>query len=111
GGTSGRFHRRGTGSPGAIRRASGTSMIVTERTGWLRLLFTVYGSTLPRTWPRLLFIAAVAEIVVLLNERLGLFDTALSVQPFSIMGIALGIFLGFRNNTCYDRWWEGRILW
>lgn len=86
-------------------------MIVAERTGWLRLLFTLYGSTLPRTWPRLLFIAVVAEGVVLLKEHSGLFHSALSVQPFSIMGIALGIFLGFRNNTCYDRWWEGRILW
>lgn len=86
-------------------------MIVTERKGSIRLLFTIYGSTLPRIWPRLLGIAVVAEVVVLLKERAGLFHSALSVQPFSIMGIALGIFLGFRNNTCYDRWWEGRILW
>jgi ion channel-forming bestrophin family protein len=86
-------------------------MIVAERTGWIRLLFTVYGSTLPRIWPRLLGLAIVAEGVVLLKEHSGLFHSALSVQPFSIMGIALGIFLGFRNNTCYDRWWEGRILW
>ncbi len=86
-------------------------MIVTERKGSIRLLFTIYGSTLPRIWPRLLGIAVVAEVVVLLKERAGLFHSALSVQPFSIMGIALGIFLGFRNNTCYDRWWEGRMLW
>lgn len=86
-------------------------MIVAERKGWLRLLFTLHGSTLPHIWPLLVVLAIVAEGVVLLREHSGLFHSALSVQPFSIMGIALGIFLGFRNNTCYDRWWEGRVLW
>ncbi|HLM48694.1 MAG TPA: bestrophin family ion channel, partial [Myxococcaceae bacterium] len=31
--------------------------------------------------------------------------------PFQIAGVALAIFLGFRNNSSYDRWWEGRKLW
>lgn len=31
--------------------------------------------------------------------------------PFQIAGVALAIFLGFRNNSAYDRWWEGRKLW
>ena len=26
-------------------------------------------------------------------------------------GIVLGVLLVFRNNTAYDRWWEGRKLW
>jgi putative membrane protein len=30
---------------------------------------------------------------------------------FTILGLALSIFLGFRNNTCYERWWEGRRQW
>ena len=30
---------------------------------------------------------------------------------FSIFGIVLSIFLGFCNNACYDRWWEGRKFW
>jgi putative membrane protein len=30
---------------------------------------------------------------------------------FTIFGVILSIFLGFRNNACYDRWWEGRKLW
>ena len=29
----------------------------------------------------------------------------------SILGIILGLFLVFRTNTAYDRWWEGRKLW
>lgn len=28
-----------------------------------------------------------------------------------IFGVALSLFLGFRNNAAYDRWWETRKLW
>lgn len=31
--------------------------------------------------------------------------------PFTLIGIALSIFLAFRNNASYERWWEGRKLW
>ena len=34
--------------------------------------------------------------------------------PFSAiaaLGGALAIFLGFRNNSAYDRWWEARKVW
>jgi putative membrane protein len=34
--------------------------------------------------------------------------------PFSIaaiMGSALAIFIAFRNNSSYSRWWEARTLW
>jgi putative membrane protein len=34
--------------------------------------------------------------------------------PFSvaaILGSALAIFLAFRNNSAYSRWWEARTLW
>ena len=28
-----------------------------------------------------------------------------------LIGVALAVFLGFRNSTSYDRYWEGRKLW
>lgn len=31
--------------------------------------------------------------------------------PVSILGGALAIFVGFRNNSAYDRWWEARKIW
>jgi putative membrane protein len=34
-----------------------------------------------------------------------------TTAPFSLIGIALAVFLGFRNNASYDRWWEARKLW
>lgn len=35
----------------------------------------------------------------------------LTTLPFTLVGLALSIFLGFRNNACYDRWWEARKHW
>ena len=31
--------------------------------------------------------------------------------PLAVIGGALGIFVSFRTNSCYQRWWEGRKLW
>lgn len=34
-----------------------------------------------------------------------------TVTIHSLLGIVLGLFLVFRTNTAYDRWWEGRKQW
>ena len=31
--------------------------------------------------------------------------------PLALYGSALGIIVGFRNNSAYSRWWEARGLW
>ena len=31
--------------------------------------------------------------------------------PLTLFGSALVLFLGFRSNSAYQRWWEGRGLW
>ncbi|TYC89809.1 bestrophin family protein [Novosphingobium sp. BW1] len=31
--------------------------------------------------------------------------------PVTLFGSALALFLGFRSNSAYNRWWEGRQLW
>ena len=31
--------------------------------------------------------------------------------PLSIFGGAIGVIVGFRNNTSYQRWWEARTIW
>jgi putative membrane protein len=31
--------------------------------------------------------------------------------PLVLYGSAIGILVGFRNNSAYARWWEGRQLW
>lgn len=86
-------------------------MIISDRPSWLRIVFTLRGSALSRTWPRLLLTTFLSVLVTLLYTRYDYFHFDLTVTPFSLIGLALGIFLGFRNNTSYDRFWEGRKLW
>src|SRR5947209_17210260 len=31
--------------------------------------------------------------------------------PLALYGSAIGIIVGFRNNSAYARWWEARGLW
>jgi putative membrane protein len=42
--------------------------------------------------------------------ELGKFIT-MNTSIFSLLGVILSIFLVFRTNTAYDRWWEGRKQW
>lgn len=31
--------------------------------------------------------------------------------PLALLGSVIGLFVGFRNNSSFARWWEARILW
>lgn len=35
----------------------------------------------------------------------------MNATPIGVVGGAIGIFVSFRTNSAYDRWWEGRKLW
>jgi len=86
-------------------------MIVRPRPSALGLLFTLRGSIVPLIAPRVLVIAAVSSGVALAHHfRPGVLPE-LSPTPFTLLGLGLSIFLGFRNNACYDRWWEARKQW
>jgi len=61
--------------------------------------------------PQLLFTAVLACAVVLAHGTLFSWKVPLNTSPFSLMGVALAIFLGFRVNASYDRYWEARKLW
>lgn len=86
-------------------------MIVRPHEHWLRRLFVWHGSVLEKIYTRLLlnFLLSVAVIFFLpWYETLGI---RLTVAPFSILGVAIAIFLGFRNSASYARFNEARILW
>ena len=81
---------------------------------WLKMLVSFQGTALQRIWKRLVattFLSAIITYVDLGQGGRWTFHEDLTVLPFSLVGVALGIFLGFRNNTSYDRFWEGRKLW
>lgn len=86
-------------------------MIVYERPNALRLFFALRGSILPRIAPSLLTCTLLAVVVTLSHGVLFHWKITLTPVPFSLIGLALAIFLGFRNSTAYDRYWEARGLW
>ena len=75
------------------------------------MLFIWRGSVLPRLLYRLGLLFALSLLVLYFNGVLFNFKIQLNPAPFTLFGIALAIFLGFRNNVSYDRFWEGRKLW
>ncbi len=83
-------------------------MIVRSRPGVLEL-FSIYRlSMLPRIAPQLLANILVSIVVIFIEHLWPIPFRGWTVAPFTLLGIALSIFLGFRNNACYDRWWEAR---
>ena len=75
------------------------------------MVFALRGSSLSTTWPRIVFVTAFAAIVTWGKTELGTVNYSLTTTPFTLIGVAMAIFLGFRNNESYDRFWEGRTLW
>lgn len=78
-------------------------MIVRDHLPWLRV------------WPQvsrklgLLFILDTSIAVSYVFA--GATFLAVPSLPLGVIGSALSIFLGFRNSSAYDRWWEARSLW
>ena len=86
-------------------------MIVRERPSGLRLLLVLRGSVLQRIQRSLLLNIALATLVTAVHGNLFSLKITLTPIPFTLIGLPLAIFLGFRNTTAYDRYWEGRKLW
>lgn len=86
-------------------------MIVRPRSHWLRMLFIWRGSVIARILPQLGVTVALAIVVVCNESFLRRHGLILTAVPFTLLGITLAIFLGFRNTVSYDRYWEARKLW
>lgn len=82
---------------------------------WFSLIFHAYSRGVMKTLtPAIIFMTLYsAGMCYLLLDVLRFhesdFHTTISMH--SLLGIVLGLFLVFRTNSSYDRWWEGRKLW
>jgi putative membrane protein len=86
-------------------------MIVRPRPTVFSLLFILRGSILPVIAPQLLSVLVLSAGVAWLHHLAPQHLRDVNPAPFTLFGLALSIFLGFRNNACYERWWEGRKQW
>jgi ion channel-forming bestrophin family protein len=79
-------------------------MMVSNKGSVLRLMFWQWRAVLLFVGGGL-FAAAVWTLVPALHWLI------LPMPPLAVVGAALGIFVSFRTNSAYARWWEGRQLW
>lgn len=61
--------------------------------------------------PTMAVIMGFSFLVWLVSVWLDSAFVSISSIPLTVIGAALSIFLGFRNNAVYERYWEARILW
>ena len=86
-------------------------MIVRNRPSGLKMFLMLRGSILQRIRTTLLLNIVLATLVTLVHGSLFSLKITVTPIPFTLIGLPLAIFLGFRNNTAYDRYWEARKLW
>jgi putative membrane protein len=86
-------------------------MIIRPRPSVLQLFFVMRGSIVPRIAPQIIGFAVYAAIVVAAVRRFDIQLGSYGLAPFTLLGVTLSIYLVFRNNAAYERWWEARKLW
>ncbi|QFT61308.1 bestrophin family protein [Roseivivax sp. THAF30] len=85
-------------------------MIIRDSPSHLGLFLVTQGSIVPRIAPLIGLVFVFAFTIWLVDGTLFTLPH-IPLQATSIFGIALSLFLGFRNNAAYERWWEARRLW
>ena len=83
-------------------------MIVRPKPNLLGILFSLKGSIAKRIALRSLLVTLLASVIVLVEALHPAYFSKVNATPFTLLGLSLSIFMSFRNNACYDRWWEGR---
>jgi putative membrane protein len=82
-------------------------MIEYDGRSWLRMLFQLHGSVVPRLLPRMIACGVVGALAAWLFDAR---SVKIPTVAHTILGVALGLLLVFRTNASYDRYWEGRKL-
>jgi putative membrane protein len=86
-------------------------MIVRDQHSIFNVLFSWRGTILPKILPSLGVVMLISAIIGGV-EYIDLFSfPEIPLVGFTLIGVVLSIFLGFKNTACYDRWWEARKLW
>ena len=85
-------------------------MIIRPQPKSWELLFIHQGSIIGNVIGKIIFFTGFALCLQLLHNFLVVLPDV-SMTAMGVFGIALSLFLGFRNNAAYERWWEARKLW
>jgi putative membrane protein len=86
-------------------------MIVRPKPNLIGVLTSLKGSIAKRIAWRALLVTLLASVIVLVEMWHPSYFSKVSATPFTLLGLSLSIFMSFRNNACYDRWYEARKAW
>lgn len=78
-------------------------MIVSRNLNWKHILFY--------TWKSMLYFLVLSLTVYILHVQFNFEKLSLPFNAVATLSTALAIYLGFKNNSAYDRWWEARKIW
>ena len=83
-------------------------MIARDATG-LRRAFRVF---VVRNWGLILTVVLTEQAIVIISQHTKVLETdVFSVTAIGLIATVVGIFIVFRFNEAYQRWWEARTLW
>jgi putative membrane protein len=77
---------------------------------YVKTVFSVW-RLLRSIWTGVLAVTSYAALVFYLFQYHNWHFLVFPISIISILGTALSLLLGFRTNSAYDRWWEGRQIW
>ncbi|AOY42574.1 MULTISPECIES: bestrophin family protein [unclassified Psychrobacter] len=86
-------------------------MIVRQTPHPFKIFFALRGSIIPKIYPQLLLVTILSTAITIIQHWIPDSFPYYGITTFTLLGIALSLFLGFRNNASYQRWWEARMLW
>lgn len=92
-------------------------MVSYDPKAWFRVLLSYQGTVIPRVIGRVLILGLITlawwlihMLLLSYNEPLG---KLIGIDPLghTLIGVAVGLLIVFRNSSSYDRYWEGRKMW
>lgn len=82
-------------------------MIKYDPRDWWGITSSFRGTIIKRIWKRVAALVMLTILLIVIQMYLGL-SLVIDALGHTLIGVALGLLLVFRNNSSYDRYWEGR---
>lgn len=78
-------------------------MIVSRSIKWKHIFYYM--------WRSILYFFLLSVFVYILHIEFDIKQLSIPFNVIATLSTALAIYLGFKNNNAYDRWWEARKIW
>lgn len=78
-------------------------MILSRNLNWKHIIYY--------TRFKLLYFIALSVSVYVIHEIFDIKELSIPFNAVATLSTALAIYLGFKNNYAYERWWEARKIW